>query len=74
MFSHALPEAKDVLAQLDEIVGVRDRRIAELEAALRVIASPTYGTEINDTDADRADCYWSHLQRFQTIARKALGS
>lgn len=30
-----------------------NKRIAELEAALREIAKPTYGTEINDTDAER---------------------
>ena len=47
-------------------------RIAELEAALRNIAAPTYGTEMHDTDAERADVYWGHIVRFQKIARGAL--
>lgn len=58
----------------DPVAAWAEKHIAELEAALRKIAAPTYGTEINDTDAERADCYWTHLQRFQDIARKALGS
>lgn len=47
-------------------------RILELEAALRQIAQPTYGTEPSNTDAERADIYWGHLSRFQRIAREAL--
>lgn len=47
-------------------------RIAELEAALREIARPTYGTEINDTDAERASILGRHLVRFQRIALEAL--
>lgn len=49
-------------------------RVERLEAALRTITATTYGTELHDTDAERADRYWTHLQRFQTIAREALGS
>ena len=48
-------------------------RILQLEAALRRIAAPTYGTELHDTDAERASVYWGHLQRAQQIAREALG-
>lgn len=47
-------------------------RIEALEAALREIARPTYGTEINDTDAERADLLGRHLVRFQRIALEAL--
>lgn len=48
-------------------------RILQLESALRRIAAPTYGTELHDTDAERASVYWGHLQRAQQIAREALG-
>lgn len=54
-----------------ELVDAR-KRIAKLEAALSQIASATYGTELHDTDAERADVYWRHLQRAQQISRGAL--
>lgn len=54
------------------VIADKDARIAELEAALNEIASPTYGTEMHDTDAERADVYWGHIVRFQKIAREAL--
>jgi hypothetical protein len=47
-------------------------RVAELETALREIARPTYGTELTDTDSERADTFWGHIARFQSIARKVL--
>lgn len=42
--------------------------------ALRRIAAPTYGTEIHDTDAERAVNFWRHLERLQKIARDALAA
>lgn len=48
--------------------------IKNLADALRRIAAPTYGTEIHDTDADRADTYWRHLERLQGIAQGALAA
>lgn len=51
-----------------------ERRVAQLEVALRSIAAPTYGTELGDSDAERAQVYWSHLARFQRIARDALSA
>ena len=47
-------------------------RIAELEATLQRISTPTYGTELHDTDAERADVYWGHIKRMQQDAREAL--
>ena len=57
---------------LENEVAKKMLRIAELEAALRQIALPTYGTELHDTDAERADTFWGHINRFQSIARTAL--
>ena len=53
-----------VLALLDEIERLRE--------ALERIAKPTYGTELTDTDEERAKHYWTLLQVMQHIARKAL--
>lgn len=43
-----------------------------LREALERIAKPTYGTELTDTDEERAKHYWTMLQVMQHIARKAL--
>lgn len=56
----------------DRIVAEMQKRIEKLEAAMREIAKPTYGTELHNTDEERADIYWTHLSRFQIIAREAL--
>lgn len=56
----------------DNMMQLAMARIEELEAALVTIAAPTYGTELSDTDAERAAVFWAHLTRFQNIARKAL--
>ena len=53
-----------VLAMIDEIERLRE--------ALGRIAKPTYGTELADTDEERAKHYWTLLQVMQHIARKAL--
>lgn len=46
--------------------------IKRLREALEIISKPTYGTELFDTDEDRAEVYWQHITRFQAIAKKAL--
>lgn len=48
------------------------KEIERLREALGRIAKPTYGTELTDTDEDRAKHYWTLLQVMQHIARKAL--
>ena len=47
-------------------------KLAALVDALSKIAHPTYGTEIHDTDSERADIYWQHIERFQRTAQQAL--
>lgn len=65
------------LRDLDRVSGTVMLReaadtITELEAALEQIAAVTYGTELNDTDAERADHHWRTVCSFQSIARAAL--
>lgn len=48
------------------------KEILRLREALAKIAAQTYGSDITDTDKERADHYWSHIQRMQWIAREAL--
>lgn len=47
-------------------------KLAALVEALSKIARPTYGTELHDTDAERAHVYWQHIERFQRTAQQAL--
>jgi hypothetical protein len=51
-----------------------EAKLAALVVALSAIAAPTYGTELSDTDAERASIYWQHLARFQKIAREAIAA
>lgn len=55
----------------DVMVAAADR-IAYLELTLRTISADTYGTEIMDTDEQRAEVLGRHLRRLQSIAREAL--
>lgn len=62
-------------AMTDEVRAECDALKAKLAAlvdALSKIAHPTYGTEIHDTDSERADIYWQHIERFQRTAQQAL--
>lgn len=49
-----LLETETRIMDLELAVEKRDKRIAELENALKEIAKPTYGTELHDTDEQRA--------------------
>ena len=46
--------------------------VERLRAALKEIAKPTYGTEFNMSDEDRADILGRHLFAKQDLARTAL--
>lgn len=62
-------------AMTDEVRAECDALKAKLAAlvdALSKIAHPTYGTEIHDTDSERADIYWQHIELFQRTAQQAL--
>jgi hypothetical protein len=58
-------EAADTIARLTA-------ENEKLRAALKEIARPTYGTEFNMSDEDRADILGRHLFAKQDLARAAL--
>jgi predicted nucleotide-binding protein (sugar kinase/HSP70/actin superfamily) len=72
VFSQEIADLRHSLHISKAQAAEKDQRIAGLEMALREIARPTYGTEINDTDAERADILGRCLVRFQRIAHEAL--
>jgi hypothetical protein len=60
---------------VEEARDERDAALAEVEklrAALKEIAKPTYGTEFNMSDEDRADILGRHLFAKQDLARATL--
>lgn len=61
-----------IATAIREAVAEKEAENKRLREAVSEIARPTYGTEFSDTDAERADHYWSLVSRFQQIARAAL--
>lgn len=76
--SEAIRAERDKLAESarswQELASARGADLKALVEVLTEIAKPTYGTELHDTDAERAHVYWQHVTRFQSIARQALAA
>lgn len=67
-------DVRETARQAADLIRRQRDRITELEAALRRIAAPTYGTEIWDTDEERAAIYARHLEGHRRIAVEALSN